>query len=448
MVRHVIRKHKIIENIQNNEKDSNSINNNTGHQFNGNKELPSNHSYDINYVKPQSSEFSTCILGSLKSADFEFINEKNHSNSSSENLNEEDIFLKYFNHAKNVFSVELKKSDSSTINSILDSALEIIRDDSIIFLVDNINYLNYEEANLIYTIMKSLIFISNEKKLSDLNENIPNYINLPKRVHSLNLISPTLKNLDNFLDPSQNVLNYLLSHIDFFFPILINNLNYNNKDFVIIIIAKLLRKLCQIDSILFKIMTKDFFINLYSLTKNERFVLSQECFKFLFYLVENKNISQDYISQFLAENAIEICNVFNQSLMVSFKHSNKDQSPLDDHYFRKRESLILIEKFLNSSKYEKFNNFYLNYVENLKMVMTQLNNKCEKIVCQAIDILYFFFSDIEMKEKKIRLILHANKENFYKFFEANENLFKESNELWEKKSFILYELERLENYLD
>jgi hypothetical protein len=169
-------------------------------------------------------------------------------------------------------------------------------------------------------------------------------------------------------------------------------------------------------------------------------------------LIDNPKINKELVATFFFEHAKEISAL----IVKSFKESNnKEKSTEDEYYFMKRESLIFISKILSNQIFEKFYSIYTNDVDNLKMIMTQLNNKSNKILVLAIDLLNFFFLDIENKDKNIKKILHSNKQNFYKFFSTVEEIIakdpafmSESSELEEKKTFILYELERLENYLN
>jgi hypothetical protein len=194
----------------------------------------------------------------------------------------------------------------------------------------------------------------------------------------------------------------------------------------------------------------EFLTDIFPYTKNENFILSKECFKIIFSLVENEDINKEIVANFLEENAKEF-----SSLILNSVGAHINDITEDEYYFMKRECLILSEKLLIDPTFEKFNTIYTNDVENLKVIMTQLNNKSKKIMAQAIDVLYFFFLDIENKHQKIKNILHNNKQNFYKFFEKLEETLssdveinKNNPELSEKKNFILYELERLENFMD
>jgi hypothetical protein len=344
---------------------------------------------------------------------------------------EDQILLKYFQITQDIFNVDLRaitktKSESNKslkeslvssgkLDDLIKSITEILKDDSLIYLFDNINLLTFEESNLIYKIIKSMIVVS-----------------------------------QNDFSTSQEIKKYFEAHCENLVDIFFNNLIPSNKDYIIIIMGKTVRKLFQIDSLLQKILNKNYFLFIYSQAKCDKFVLPQECFKILFHLVESPKSNKKIVACFLLENAKYIFSVINSGLNITgfTKQTRENECLVDEFYYMKRESLIFIEKILIDQEYEKFTNLYVNSIDNLKMVMMQLNNKCEKIVCQAIDILYFFFLDIETKEKGIKMILHANKQNFYNFFEKNEELFSESTEMMEKKNFILYELERLENYLD
>lgn len=380
------------------------------------------------------------MLEHLKSQNLKKIAENNKEIDENLNLNkisslntlknpENEIYSKYFNLANEIFDFDFKNTKNTsmknkyTFEDVLKSIYEILKDDSIFYLLENINLLTYEESNLIYKILKKIIMLGKYNNY-ELDEKIKDY--------------------------SKNVNLSVQAHLDKIIHSLQSNLLPSNKDYIIIVICKLFRKLFQLDDLLPKILTKEFFNEIYSHTKSERFVLSQESFKILFYIVEGKKVNKDITSIFLENNCDFIFNIINAGInYTGYTRQNKENECLvDDYYFMKRQTLNLIEKILLIQNYEKFASRFVNNSDNLKTIMKQLNNKCEKIVCQAVDILYFFFLDIEIKEKNIKKILHFNKENFYKFFEKNEELFSQSSELAEKKAFILYELERLENYLD
>lgn len=243
--------------------------------------------------------------------------------------------------------------------------------------------------------------------------------------------------------------NFLSSNLDLIISNLIKNLNSDSKDFVIIIVSKCIRKLLQESEFLDKIMTWDNFNYIYTKSKSKKYILLQECFSIISYFIESPKVDKEYVSTFLELREKEFSYSSNSLLNSSgVIKKNGRECIEDDFYLLKRETLILIEKILINPTYEKFTLLYTNRLENLKSIMMQLNNKCLKIVCQAVDILYYFFVDVETKCKNIKLLLHTNKKNFYEFFDKHDSFFIENSEMSYKKSFILYEIERLENYLE
>lgn len=76
--------------------------------------------------------------------------------------------------------------------------------------------------------------------------------------------------------------------------------------------------------------------------------------------------------------------------------------------------------------------------------MSILNHSCLKIKYKAVDILYYIFLDIEYREPMIRKLLLKNKSNFEKYFETSMDIFVDE-EIIQKRNFILYELEKLNN---
>ncbi len=82
--------------------------------------------------------------------------------------------------------------------------------------------------------------------------------------------------------------------------------------------------------------------------------------------------------------------------------------------------------------------------------MGLLNHSCLRIKYNSINILYYFLSDIDIREQTIKNMLLKNKNNFEKYFSKlfnnyHTNLNSEYLDISEKSSFILYQLERLEN---
>ncbi len=76
--------------------------------------------------------------------------------------------------------------------------------------------------------------------------------------------------------------------------------------------------------------------------------------------------------------------------------------------------------------------------------MSMMNHSCLKIKYKAVDILYYIFLDIEYREPMIKKLLLKNKLNFEKYFDCSILLF-EDEEIIQKRNFILYELEKLNN---
>lgn len=239
---------------------------------------------------------------------------------------------------------------------------------------------------------------------------------------------------------------YLIQSLNEIIKYSTSNLKSENNDFSIVLIGKTIRKFFQSEILLEKILTFEFFKTIYQSAKATKFLLVKESFKILFCLFDKKNLNQDIISNFLISYANEICSLLNSS--ICFTPQTLVAMEENENYLINRESLILLEKILTNHLYDKFNLYFTSSTDNLKSIMILLNSKCSKIVCQALNVLYYFFLDIESKPKSVKIILHKNKDNFNKFLEKNESLFLSSPEVMEKRSFILYELEYLENYLN
>ena len=109
----------------------------------------------------------------------------------------------------------------------------------------------------------------------------------------------------------------------------------------------------------------------------------------------------------------------------------------------KRETLKIVIRILSKDdKFDEFKNYYVSSVDNLKITMGLLNHNCFRIKQKAIYILYYFFIDLDLREKSIQNILLANKNNFENYFDKLQD---SDCEVMEKKTYILYELERLPN---
>ena len=249
-------------------------------------------------------------------------------------------------------------------------------------------------------------------------------------------------------EKDQKISSFFKLNIDTILSYFLKNLNSDSKDFVIITASKCIKKLSQEEKLLPKILTWENFISIYSKTKSKKYILLQECFSIICYFIESPKVNKENVSIFLEQKEKEFSEACNNMLGCCRDTRKIEKECIEDNdYLLKRETLIMIEKILIDNKYENFSLLYSNRVENLKTIMLQMNNKCLKIVYQAVDILYYFFVDVENKCRNIKLLLQKNKNNFYEFFQKHETFFMDNSEMSYKKSFILYELERLDNYL-
>ena len=99
---------------------------------------------------------------------------------------------------------------------------------------------------------------------------------------------------------------------------------------------------------------------------------------------------------------------------------------------------------LNSGDFSQFSEFYYKQIDNLMTIMSLLNHSCSKIKFKAIEILHYYFMDLESRDDRIISLLLNNKVNFEKYFDKlNET--NSDEDVIEKKNFILYELEKLKN---
>lgn len=79
--------------------------------------------------------------------------------------------------------------------------------------------------------------------------------------------------------------------------------------------------------------------------------------------------------------------------------------------------------------------------------MSLLNHNCLRIKLKALSVLYFFFSEVDSRNEKIKNLLIKNKENFEKYFSKFLADLQIDSDISEKGNFILYQLERLHNNL-
>jgi len=303
--------------------------------------------------------------------------------------------IKYMNKLADIL-FKKEKDTNDEKNRILN---EITKDLSLLKIIANLNEYEQTETKTIYKILKTLIN------------------------------SCTSLTIQNFLyDNIQEIIEALME-----------SLNKIKNDHVVVTVLKLIRVVLKNSVLYEKILTFQFFSELYFYTKSEKFIVSFETFKLIFALIEDKKICQLVFEKFLSENKQDFCNLINSTI-------NFDSKRTQDNYFVKRDTLKLIMSLINNDCgfFEEFRTFYLSKTENLKLIMSLLNHQCIRIKFKAVHILYHFFDDLERRETCIKTLLLANKNNFELYFnKLPEN--STDSDITEKKTCILYELERLQN---
>jgi len=142
-------------------------------------------------------------------------------------------------------------------------------------------------------------------------------------------------------------------------------------------------------------------------------------------------------------------------LLNSTIKENSNIKKENELYIVKRETLkvklmnknikLILQILEDSESFSYFKEFYLDSLENLKIIMSLLNHNCLRIRIKALCVLYYFFSDIDSRNGKITNVLLMNKQNFEKYFDKFLNDPDVDSEMLEKANFILYQLERLQN---
>lgn len=163
-------------------------------------------------------------------------------------------------------------------------------------------------------------------------------------------------------------------------------------------------------------------------------------------MLEGEKVDKQVFRIFFRNNMKPITH----SLMTTLNYFMK----FDETYLVERDTLVVrnipdiikyfqfFRKLIMKQDYKEFRELFLNSRENLKVIMTQLNNDCHKIRIEALTILHEFFVDIDNLDKKLATLILDNKENFYLLFELNNENF---NEIY--TNFILCELERIDSNL-
>jgi len=205
----------------------------------------------------------------------------------------------------------------------------------------------------------------------------------------------------------------------------------------VVIAVKLLRKLFKNETLYAKVLNYELFSEIYQYSQNEKFIVSSEIFKLLISLVNDAKISQKIFEDFLNLNQSEVCDVFNTTIYLASKGQ--------DNYFVLRDTLKFILCILSSNDYFfQFKDYFLSQIDNLKVVMSLLNHNCIRIKFKAINLLFFFFGDLETANENVTALLLANKNNFESYFSKIPEYVSDAD-ITEKKTYILYELERLQN---
>jgi len=101
----------------------------------------------------------------------------------------------------------------------------------------------------------------------------------------------------------------------------------------------------------------------------------------------------------------------------------------------------------DSDYYTEFKEFYLDSLENVKIIMSLLNHNCLRIKLKALSVLYCFFSEIDYRNEIILNVFLKNKEKFEKYFSKILADSEVDLDISEKANFILYQLERIQNKL-
>jgi len=229
---------------------------------------------------------------------------------------------------------------------------------------------------------------------------------------------------DYVMDNHKNLLNSVL-----------NNLTSIKNNFAVIIAMKITRKMFKNTKLYEKVLSFYIFSKIYSLTKCENFLASSEVFRLLFSMVIDEKISKNIFCVFLIKHKQEICDMINEKLRKK-----------DENYFVKRDTLMFVLYILEdiSHNFEDFKEYYLSRLDDLKVVMALLNHSCARIKIKAVAVLFYFFVDLEYKVDAVKLLLLTNKNNFENYFIKGYTCINDAD-ITEKKNYILYELERLQN---
>ena len=82
--------------------------------------------------------------GNDKNKEKDFEHSENLNNVNNYNLNSDPILTKYISSANEICILNTKKLEESKIKNVIESVREIMKDDAIIFLLENLNSLSFE----------------------------------------------------------------------------------------------------------------------------------------------------------------------------------------------------------------------------------------------------------------------------------------------------------------
>lgn len=113
-----------------------------------------------------------------------------------------------------------------------------------------------------------------------------------------------------------------------------------------------------------------------------------------------------------------------------------------DNYVTRRQSLKLLGELLHDRRNYEVMIRYVSDVENLKLLMTQLRDKSEKIQYEAFQVFKIFIAN-PTKPKPIHEILCKNRDRILHFLESFNGSAKDDQCLMEDKMFLIEKLQQL-----
>jgi calcium binding protein 39 len=116
-----------------------------------------------------------------------------------------------------------------------------------------------------------------------------------------------------------------------------------------------------------------------------------------------------------------------------------------ENYVTKRQSLKLLGEILHDRRNYEVMLRYVSEVENLKLLMTQLRDKSEKIQYEAFQVFKIFIANPN-KPKPIYDILCKNRDKILHFLESFTGGGREDRSLQEDKVFLIEKLQQLPQY--